>query len=163
MGMGGIQKKRGQGRGRVNGDWGGGQGPRVRRVDPQKRGSGGVQVTKETWTGGAQTQRQKLGLRRGAWTLTSWRMVLAKVEEMGLWGKEQSGLPRRPGLSSSSSSSSSSEVWGEVGRGLRWLHAGPLPGRGCPLQHPSLPPGRPPLPGFSPPYLRPVWLLSAHF
>lgn len=54
---------------------------------------------------------------RGGWDmpLTSLWMVAEKVEEMGLWLKEQSGVPRRPGLSSSSSSR---EVWGrDTGRG----------------------------------------------
>lgn len=48
--------------------------------------------------------------RRGRSPLTSLRMESAKVEEMGLWRKEQSGVPRRQGLSSSSSSR---EVWGQ--------------------------------------------------
>lgn len=55
---------------------------------------------------------------QGGWdkALTSLRMVTEKVEEMGLWLKEQSGVPRRPGLSSSSSSSR--EVCGrDTGRG----------------------------------------------
>ena len=53
---------------------------------------GGGRGLQKLLTGGSQSQRQHLGLRLGTGTLTSLPILMAKVEEMGLWRKEQSGV-----------------------------------------------------------------------
>ena len=94
---------------------------RTAEGNPEGGGRGPLKLL----TGGSQTQRQHLGLGLGTGTLTSLPILMAKVEEMGLWRKEQSGVPWRPGLSSNSSSRR--EVCGRAGRGLHGLHTRPPP------------------------------------